>query len=291
MSLSYETRTFPDYPQSAMMHDPHQEQDDNSIQHHRYPSPPPPLSENPYNSQPIDAATALAMDDMPELPPKEDDDAPSPGRSKPIPKPDREVTKGEDGRFVCNWTGCTEEVRSFNRKCEWSKHMDKHDRPYKCPAEGCEKLPGFTYSGGLLRHQREVHNLHGGPRKQLNCPHPNCKRFSGKGFSRQENLNEHLRRVHTDAGEMQNEEETEEDGSERAGMKRKRGVVRDVGGDLRQEMARLRNENEELKRQSEMQTAQTASLMRQLQELQTLVGARLQQNQAHPHAAPQAHMM
>jgi len=90
---------------------------------------------------------------------------------------------------------------------------------------------------------------------------------------------------------MQNEEETEEDGSERAGMKRKRGVVRDDGGDLRQEMARLRNENEELKRQSEMQTAQTASLMRQLQELQTLVGARLQQNQAHPHTAPQAHMM
>jgi hypothetical protein len=170
--------------------------------------------------------------------------------------------------------------------------MDKHDRPYKCPAEGCEKLPGFTYSGGLLRHQREVHNLHGGPRKQLNCPHPNCKRFSGKGFSRQENLNEHLRRVHTDAGEMQNEEETEEDGSERAGMKRKRGVVRDDGGDLRQEMARLRNENEDLKRQSEMQTAQTASLMRQLQELQTLVGARLQQNQTHQsHAAPQAHMM
>ena len=121
MSLSYETRTFPDYPQSTMMHDPHQEQDDNSIQHHRYPSPPPPLSENPYNPQTLDATTALAMDEMPELPHKEESDAPSPGRSKPIPKPDRQVTKGDDGRFVCNWTGCTEEIRSFNRKCEWSK--------------------------------------------------------------------------------------------------------------------------------------------------------------------------
>jgi len=121
MSLSYETRTFPDYPQSAMMHDPHQEQEDNSIQHHRYPSPPPPLSENPYNPQTMDATTALAMEEMPELPQKEESDAPSPGRSKPIPKPDREITKGEDGRFVCNWVGCTEEVRSFNRKCEWSK--------------------------------------------------------------------------------------------------------------------------------------------------------------------------
>jgi hypothetical protein len=69
----------------------------------------------------MDATTALAMEEMPELPPKDESDAPSPGRSKPIPKPDREVTKGEDGRFVCNWAGCTEEIRSFNRKCEWSK--------------------------------------------------------------------------------------------------------------------------------------------------------------------------
>jgi hypothetical protein len=69
----------------------------------------------------MDATTALAMDEMPELPQKEESDAPSPGRSKPIPKPDREITKGEDGRFVCNWAGCTEDVRSFNRKCEWSK--------------------------------------------------------------------------------------------------------------------------------------------------------------------------
>lgn len=78
-----------------------------------------------------------------------------------------------------------------------SKHMDKHERPYKCLAEGCEKLAGFTYSGGLLRHEREVHAKHGGPRNPLNCPHVNCKRHKGKGFSRLENLNEHLRRVHT----------------------------------------------------------------------------------------------
>lgn len=31
----------------------------------------------------------------------------------------------------------------------------------------------------------------------------NCKRSSGKGFSRQENLSEHLRRVHTSAGPIQ----------------------------------------------------------------------------------------
>ncbi len=136
MSLSYESRTFPDYPQSAMMHDPHQEQDDNSMQHHRYPSPPPHLSENPYNPQSMDTTGGLTLDEMPDLPTtKEEEDPPSPGRSKPIPKPDREVTKGDDGRFVCTWVGCTEDVRSFNRKCEWSK-VCAHPRLREYPRFG-----------------------------------------------------------------------------------------------------------------------------------------------------------
>jgi hypothetical protein len=74
--------------------------------------------------------------------------------------------------------------------------MDKHERPYKCQSKDCEKLRGFTYTGGLYRHQREVHNMHGGPQRQLLCPHQNCKRNSKPGFSRKENLAEHLRRVH-----------------------------------------------------------------------------------------------
>ncbi|KAK3350693.1 hypothetical protein B0H65DRAFT_96251 [Neurospora tetraspora] len=122
--------------------------------------------------------------------------APS-GRIKPIPKPVRQATKNAEGKFVCMWPGCAEDVKEFGRKCEWNKHMDKHDRPYKCGAVGCEKLPGFTYSGGLLRHEREVHGKHGGPKNPLHCPHESCKRATGKGFSRLENLNEHLRRVHT----------------------------------------------------------------------------------------------
>lgn len=77
-----------------------------------------------------------------------------------------------------------------------SKHMDKHDRPYRCEHQSCAKLLGFTYSGGLLRHEREVHGKHGGPKAQLMCPHEDCKRHAGKGFTRKENLNEHIRRVH-----------------------------------------------------------------------------------------------
>jgi hypothetical protein len=74
--------------------------------------------------------------------------------------------------------------------------MDKHDRPYKCTVPGCEKLQGFTYSGGLLRHEREVHKMHGGTKKSLFCPFHDCKRSSGAGFTRKENLAEHIRRVH-----------------------------------------------------------------------------------------------
>jgi hypothetical protein len=74
--------------------------------------------------------------------------------------------------------------------------MDKHDRPYKCNVPGCEKLQGFTYSGGLLRHEREVHKMHGGTKKSLFCPFHDCKRSSGAGFTRKENLAEHIRRVH-----------------------------------------------------------------------------------------------
>jgi hypothetical protein len=47
-----------------------------------------------------------------------------------------------------------------------------------------------------LRHEREVHGKHGGPKEQLRCTVPECKRHAGKGFTRKENLNEHLRRVH-----------------------------------------------------------------------------------------------
>jgi hypothetical protein len=75
--------------------------------------------------------------------------------------------------------------------------MDKHERPYKCAADECEKLPGFTDPEDLLEHEREDHNKHNGPREQLNCPYPNCKRFKII-FSGPETLNDHLRRVHND---------------------------------------------------------------------------------------------
>ena len=158
-------------------------------------------------------------------------------------------------------------VSLYSTRC-----MDKHDRPYKCAADGCEKLPGFTYSGGLLRHEREVHNKHGGPKNSFNCPHPNCKRHTGKGFSRLENLNEHLRRVHTQNGIPNGTEgETDDGASDTAGVvgqKRKRDS--EDGGslaELREEIKRVRQENEELRRQVEAQNQQTVIMMHKISQL------------------------
>ena len=74
--------------------------------------------------------------------------------------------------------------------------MDKHDRPYKCYEPGCDKIQGFTYSGGLLRHQREVHKKNSSPRQNLYCQYPNCNRNKARPFTRKENLVEHVRRRH-----------------------------------------------------------------------------------------------
>ena len=108
--------------------------------------------------------------------------------------------RNDQGLLICTRTECLPDTPTFQRKCEWTKHMDKHNRPYNCSEPGCENIRGFTYSGGLLRHQREVHRQHGGPKASCYCPHPDCKRSTGVGFSRKENLHEHLRRVHRGAG-------------------------------------------------------------------------------------------
>lgn len=101
----------------------------------------------------------------------------------------------QDDLYICDVSADCAGL-TFHRKCEWSKHMDRHDRPYRCKDPTCAKLQGFTYSGGLLRHEREVHDKHGGPKEKLRCPFPECKRHDGHGFTRKENLTEHIRRVH-----------------------------------------------------------------------------------------------
>jgi hypothetical protein len=104
--------------------------------------------------------------------------------------------RAPDGGYICDYEGC-ELKPIFKRLMEWNKHMDRHEKPYRCLEPGCGSDVAFTYSGGLLRHQREVHNMHLPKKQSIYCPFPDCKRATGSGFTRRENLAEHIRRVHS----------------------------------------------------------------------------------------------
>ncbi|KAJ5940891.1 hypothetical protein N7516_001059 [Penicillium verrucosum] len=82
----------------------------------------------------------------------------------------RDPPKNSEGQIFCDHPECQAAPPTFRRPCEWNKHMDKHDRPYKCYEPNCDKIQGFTYSGGLLRHQREVHKKNTDTKKALISP-------------------------------------------------------------------------------------------------------------------------
>ncbi|KAF4554905.1 Hypothetical protein D9617_3g019740 [Elsinoe fawcettii] len=187
-----------------------------------------------------------------------------------------EPRKNSHGQFICDQEECA--GLFFDRKCEWTKHYDKHDRPYRCRNPACSKLQGFTYSGGLLRHEREVHHMHGGPKESLYCRFPgDCKRKSEKGFTRKENRDEHERRVHNGPFDnVSKQEPTSPLMSETSEIrrlssvtgKRKASEVSETDiEDLRVEIKRLKEANEELR--SEVQDLRDRQRMQPLQQQQS----------------------
>lgn len=162
----------------------------------------------------------------------------------------------------------------------YSKHMDKHDRPYKCLDPECEKMQGFTYSGGLLRHQREVHKMHS-KGKKLMCPYPGCNRSSGKGFTRQENLKEHLRRLHRNGNcpspELPPPSETIEidRGEVASPTKRKRDNENDTpepdSGAATSNICRLREEVTRLRRETQDKDSKLGELEKVVDDLRKMV--------------------
>lgn len=89
--------------------------------------------------------------------------------------------------------------------------MDKHIRPFKCPIAGC-RVNNFATSGDLKRHEREVHAA-----PTFVCPITSCKRHR-KGFSRKDNLAQHMRRTHEApalvSGEQAGQSSTSEESAE-----------------------------------------------------------------------------
>jgi hypothetical protein len=105
---------------------------------------------------------------------------------------------------------------------------------------------------------REVHLIGLDDNERLYCTEQNCKRNAGKGkwFTRQENLDEHLHRVHgiDPKAKKDSREGSQTDGNDQgssnnaaaAGQKRKRAD--DI--DLRDEVKRLREENDRLQKEN-----------------------------------------
>ena len=217
----------------------------------------------------------------------------------------QEPPRNAQGEITCDHEECSEEPPIFRRRCEWNKHMDKHERPYKCLEPGCDKVQGFTYSGGLLRHQREVHKKNVSTRAPLYCPHPTCNRSTGTGFTRKENLNEHLRRRHNVGPDTFNQTSplattpalvpAASSNPTDSSRKRKRTMEPkpepedepdfDDSGiadteDLREQIKRLRSENEDLRGRLDQQTETNRQLQLALTNLNNMVGNRT-------HTAPQ----
>ncbi|KAL2000271.1 hypothetical protein VTN02DRAFT_3334 [Thermoascus thermophilus] len=205
----------------------------------------------------------------------------------------RDPPKNPAGQIYCDHPDCQANPPTFRRPCEWNKHMDKHDRPYKCMEPGCDKIQGFTYSGGLLRHQREVHKKNSSSKKPLMCPYPDCNRSTGNGFTRQENLKEHLRRrhMHTENGtspELATVQTPDVDSmraaslSQTPAVKRKRDSADAVsaalqdeevnGIDLRSELKRLRREVQEKDRRLEELERIVAGLQQAMPQAATTQG-------------------
>ncbi|KGY14836.1 hypothetical protein PABG_12331 [Paracoccidioides brasiliensis Pb03] len=101
----------------------------------------------------------------------------------------REPPKNEAGQIYCDYPYCHDHI--FKRRSEWNKHMDKHDRPYKCTSPGCNQR--FTLVANMRRHLR-IHQV--SSKGKWMCPYSDCDRSSGAGFTRNVYLKIHIQGFH-----------------------------------------------------------------------------------------------
>ncbi|KAL6720676.1 hypothetical protein ACLMJK_002601 [Lecanora helva] len=79
-------------------------------------------------------------------------------------------------------------------KSEFTKHKLRHEKPFKCDVEGCNRvLEGFTTQNDLDRHKKSLHNVMTG--KSYMCAVPHCAKKT-KVWPRADNFRQHCQRLH-----------------------------------------------------------------------------------------------
>ncbi|KAK7928867.1 hypothetical protein PG985_005865 [Apiospora marii] len=113
----------------------------------------------------------------------------------------KNVAPWADGLFHCPWErqpSCNHQPARL--KCNYDKFVDSHLKPYRCKVDSCQNVR-FSSTACLLRHEREAHAMHGHGDKPYACIYEDCSRsLPENGFSRNWNLRDHMRRVHSDYG-------------------------------------------------------------------------------------------
>src|SRR5277367_416391 len=160
-----------------------------------------------------------------------------------------------EGQLFTHKGKCEHEVTkdSTDRSSCTSNMVDKHDKTYKCSALDCKRNQGFASLAILRRHETEIHGMHNTGQK-LHCPIPTCERHNGKGFQRNEQLKNHIRRKHPNDGD-------------KLGRCLKRKADIDDGGSF-EDIKRLREDTRDLSNQFAAGAVQLAEMVLLIQQLQ-----------------------
>ncbi|EME39822.1 hypothetical protein DOTSEDRAFT_178647 [Dothistroma septosporum NZE10] len=91
-----------------------------------------------------------------------------------------------NGSWTCSYPGCISRS-TFTRGCDLRKHYKRHTKTLFCRTEGCPQAAegGFSSKKDRMRHEAK-HN------PTIVCEWEGCSRL----FSRQDNMKDHVRRVH-----------------------------------------------------------------------------------------------
>lgn len=96
----------------------------------------------------------------------------------------REPLYNNDGKLYCNNPSCQGKNLTFKRPSDWKKHVDRHERPYKCigrlTAHARIYLAWWTPQTRTRSAKMESTS-----EEVLFCPFPKCKRGSGKGLCKE----------------------------------------------------------------------------------------------------------